>query len=172
MEDRPVPTVRLDKVAGLDLDADLVSENVGEIDIHSVYDIDGTAAASITTLRDPAVTTAVQRPARFLRVTKAVSLPDRDVLDIDNASFGASGFMREIIGYAPIEPDGSVKMKVPANIAFQVEVLDVNGRRNSTAHQNWMTVRPGEVVECNGCHTRQSELPHGRPDAEAPSANP
>jgi len=35
-----------------------------------------------------------------------------------------------------------------------------------------MTLRPGEVVECNGCHTPQSELPHGRPDAEAPSANP
>jgi hypothetical protein len=172
MEDRTPPAVRLDKVAGLDLDPDLVSESVGEIDIHSVYDIDGTATASITTLRDPAVTTAAQRPARFLRVVKAVSLPSRDVLDIDNASFGASNFMREIIGYAPIEPDGSVKMKVPANVALGVEILDVNGRRTSPTHQNWMTLRPGEVVECNGCHTRQSELPHGRPDAEAPSANP
>jgi hypothetical protein len=172
MENRVVPAVRLDKVAGLDLDPDLVSENVGEIDIHSVYDIDGTAIASIAALRDPAVTTAAQRPARFLRVIKAVSLPDRDVLDIDDASFGASNFMREIIGYAPIEPDGSVKMKVPANIAFAVEVLDANGRRASPPHQNWMTVRPGEVIECSGCHTRQSELPHGRPDAEVPSANP
>ena len=80
--------------------------------------------------------------------------------------------MREIIGYAPIEPDGSVKMKVPANIAFGVEVLDANGRRISQRHQNWMTLKAGEVIECNGCHTRQSELPHGRPDAEAPSANP
>jgi len=172
MEDRTPPAVRLDKVAGLDLDPDLVSESVGEIDIHSVYDMDGTASASITALRDPGVTTAAQRPARFLRVVKAVSLPSRDVLDIDNASFGASNFMREIIGYAPVEPDGSVKMKIPANIAFGVEILDVNGRRTSPTHRNWMTLRPGEVVECNGCHTPQSELPHGRPDAEAPSANP
>ena len=28
------------------------------------------------------------------------------------------------------------------------------------------------MLTCNGCHTRLSELPHGRPDAEAPSANP
>lgn len=172
MEARTPPAVRLDKVAGLDLDPDLVSESVGEINIHSVYDIDGTAAASITTLRDPGLTTAAQRPARFLRIVKAVSLPSRDVLDFDNSAFGASNAMREIIGYAPIEPDGSVKMKVPANIAFSVEVLDANGRRNSPMHRNWMTLRPGEVVECNGCHTRTSELPHGRPDAEAPSANP
>jgi len=172
LEDRTPPVVRLDKVAGLDLDPDLVSDSVGEIDIHSVYDIDGTATASITTLRDPALTTAAQRPARFLRVVKAVSLPSRDVLDFDNSAFGVSNFMREIIGYAPIEPDGSVKMKVPANIAFGVEILDVNGRRIGQTHQNWMTLRAGEVVECNGCHTRQSELPHGRPDAQAPSANP
>ncbi len=171
MEARTPPAVRLDKVAGLDFDPDLVSESVGEVHIRSVYDIDGTATASIDTLRDPALTTAAQRPARFLRVIKPVSLPDRDVLDIDNSAFGASNFMREIIGYAPIEPDGSVKMKVPANIAFGVEVLDANGRRISERHLNWMTVKAGEVIECNGCHTRQSELPHGRPDAEAPSAN-
>ena len=102
---------------------------------------------------------------------KPVSLPDDDVLDIDDAAFGASNFMREIIGYAPVEPDGSVKMKVPANIAFGVEILDQNGRRISERHLNWMTLKAGEVIECNGCHTRQSELPHGRPEAEAPSAN-
>jgi len=173
LESRTPPAVRLDKVAGLDLDADLVSEGVGELHIHSVYDFDGTAAVPIATVRDPGLTTAAQRPARFLRVVKAVSIPDDDIVDLDGAAFGVSQaqLMREIIGYAPIEPDGSVKMKVPANIAFGVEVLDANGRRISQRHQNWMTLRAGEVIECNGCHTRQSELPHGRPDAEAPSAN-
>ena len=37
----------------------------------------------------PALATAAQRPARFLRVVKAVSIPDDDVLDIDNSAFGA-----------------------------------------------------------------------------------
>jgi len=166
---RALPPVLLDGAPTFD--QELVANNLGVLHIRSVYDIDGTATASIDTLRDPGLTTAAQRPARFLRVIKAVSLPDRDVLDIDNSAFGASSFMREIIGYAPVEPDGSVKMKVPANIAFGVEVLDANSRRISQPHLNWMTLKAGEVVECSGCHTRTSELPHGRPDAEAPSVN-
>ena len=32
--------------------------------------------------------------------------------------------MREILGYAPVEPDGSVKVKIPANVAFAISVLD------------------------------------------------
>ena len=62
--------------------------------------------------------------------------------------------MREIVGYAPVEPDGSVRMKVPANIAFQISILDINGRRVSPVHRSWLHVRPGEVLECNGCHVR------------------
>ena len=37
-----------------------------------------------------------------------VSIPDRDTLDLNGAAFGASNYMREIMGYAPVEPDGSV----------------------------------------------------------------
>jgi len=174
MEDRTPPAVRLDKVAGIDLDPDLVSEGVGELHIHSVYDFDGTAAVNIAALRDPLVTTAAQRPARFLRIVKAVSIPDKDLVDLKNTAFGVSAaqLMREVIGYAPIEPDGSVKLKIPANIAFGVEVLDADGRRITQRHENWLTLRPGEVMECSGCHTRASLLPHGRSDGESPSANP
>ena len=32
--------------------------------------------------------------------------------------------MREIIGYVPIQPDGSVRVKVPANVALAISVLD------------------------------------------------
>ena len=38
-------------------------------------------------------------------------------------------FMREILGYVPIEPDGSVPVRVPANVAFVISVLDADGRR-------------------------------------------
>jgi hypothetical protein len=173
MESRISPPVILDKTAGIDLDPDLVSEAVGVLHIRSVYDFDGTPSLDIASLADPSQATAAERPARFLRIVKSVSFPDDDILDIDNAAFGRSQaqLMREIIGYAPIEPDGSVKVKVPANIAFWVDVLDAQGRRVSPRHNNWMQVRPGEEMACNGCHTPTSELPHGRRDAEAPSAN-
>jgi hypothetical protein len=141
--------------------------------IRSVYDFDGLAVQDIPTLRDPLQTTAAQRPARFLRVVKSVAIPDDDLVDLDGTAFGRSAgqLMREIIGYAPIEPDGSVKVKVPANVAFWVDVLDAEGRRITPRHNNWMQLRPGEEMQCNGCHTPDSELPHGRRDAQAPSVN-
>lgn len=176
MEDRVSPPVILDKTPGLDLDPDLVSESVGVLHIRSVYDFDGTAIADINALADPLQATADARPARFLRIVKSVSIPDDDIVDLDGTAFGRSQaqLMREIIGYAPIEPDGSVKVKIPANIAFWVDIVDVNGRRLvpwENRHNNWMQLRPGEEMECNGCHTPASELPHGRADAEAPSIN-
>ena len=173
LEDRVSPPVILDKTAGIDLDADLVSEAVGILHIRSVYDLDGVATVDIGVLSDPALSAAADRPARFLRLVKAVSLPDEDIVDLDNTAFGRTNgqLMKEILGYAPVEPDGSVKVKVPANVAFWVEVLDADGRRIGPRHSNWMQLRPGEEQSCNGCHTAQSQLPHGRADAEAPSVN-
>jgi hypothetical protein len=164
---RPLPAVILDKVPGVDLNQSLFDQGVGVIDIKSVYDFDGvdTAQPNIKALADPAKTKAAQRPARFIRLQKAVSLPDKKTLDIVQQAFGASPYMREILGYAPVEPDGSVKIEVPANVAFQIDVLDVNGRRISPVHANWLQVRPGEVVTCNGCHTpatAQHPFSHGR----------
>jgi len=158
-----------DKTPGIDVDADLAAEDVGIINIRSVYDIDGVSVATpdIETLADPAQTLAAQRPARFLRVVKAVPLPDDDVLDFSNSVFGpnAQQGLREILGYAPIEPDGSVRIKVPARVPFAVSVLDANGRRISRRHQNWMQVVPGDELECNGCHDPTSGLSHGRADS-------
>ncbi len=165
---RALPAVILDKVAVLDFDPSLESEGVGILDIRSVYDFDGkdvtAPATGIATLANPALRTADQRPARFLRLEKPVSMPDPRVLQISNAAFGASGFMREILGYVPIEPDGSVRVKVPANVAFQISVLDKDGRRLFPVHRNWLQLRPGETRSCNGCHDSGSapQVSHGR----------
>lgn len=149
----------------------LAAEGVGILDIKSVYDFDGqdTAPGGIAGMRDPTTRPADPtgvRP-RFLRIEKAVSLPDRDVLAnnlFPNYAFGAAGgFMREMIGYAPIEPDGSVRVKVPGNIPFQISILDANGQRLDGAfprHRNWLQVRVGETVTCNGCHR---QAPNGQP---------
>ena len=168
---RTLPPVVLDQVAGVDFDAKLGAESVGILYIKSVYDIDGTdtAPGGITAVRNPAVTTAANRPARFVRIEKVVSLPDRDTLDptLLNKTFGPGGRtlgLREILAYAPVEPDGSVKIKVPANVAFTVNVLDQDGRRISPLHRSWLQLRAGETVTCNGCHNPNSTplLSHGR----------
>jgi len=169
----PLPAVILDKKPPLDVDADLVAEGAGLLSIRSVYDIMGVdqarlnsgALSSIANVSNPANAAYVNRQARFIRIEKPVSIPDDDdIADPDNSAFGPTGVMREIVGYAPVEPDGSVYTKVPANIAFQISILDVNGRRVSPVHRAWLHVRPGEVLACNGCHVRSGTAPmvHGR----------
>lgn len=176
LQARALPPIIYDKQPGVDLDADLVADGVGILHIRSVYDEDGvdTAPPDIASIRDPALRTAAQRPARFLRVVKAVSIPDDDVRDFDPSAFGVSTqqLMREIVAYAPIEPDGSVKLKVPANVPLAVSVVDVNGRRIGPRHESWIQVLPGEERECSGCHDPASTMPHGRLDAAPPSVNP
>lgn len=170
---RKLPPVILDRVAGVDYDAEFDTESVGILDIRSVYDIDGvdTAPGGIATVADPKLTTAAQRPARFLRIEKPVSLPDRDTLDFRNSAFGVTSQfgMREVLGYAPVEPDGSVRVKVPANVPFAITVLDANGRRIGPRHENWLQVRPGQELKCNGCHDPESGLSHGRDGAFNPA---
>lgn len=169
---RTRPPVIFDKSAGAGLDSAMVNENLGAIHIRSVHDFDGGydalsgAATNIDQLADPAQTLADARPARFLRLVKAVSIPE----DVPGTAFGRSSqqLMREILGYALIEPDGSAKLKVPANLAFTIEVLDKNARRITDRHQYWLQLKPGETLECNGCHTHNNGIPHGHP--EGPTA--
>lgn len=184
LQEKSVPSIIHEKTAGAGLDADAFAESVGILHIRSVYDFagifddldnGGSGAESLTEMMDPTVTAVANRTARFLRIVKGVSLPDRNVDDLPQVPgnvLGADGQqMKEIIGYTTIEPDGSVRVKVPANIPFILGVLDGNGRRLGTRHKNWLVVRPGEEVECSGCHTTASVEPHGRPEAEPASLN-
>lgn len=145
--------------------AGLVDEDVGVVHIHSVYDLDGedTSPAGIIATADPMQVIPSDRPARFLRILKAVSLPDDDIFDFNlGVADGAGNFrMKDILGYVPVEPDGSVMFKVPADVAVTFSILDAEGKRISERHQNWFTVRAGEVRQCTGCHSRDSEVPHG-----------
>jgi hypothetical protein len=161
------PPVILDGSAAFALDPSIAAAAEGVLNIRSVYDFDGGAVVDIPTIADPALTPAADRLARFLRIEKAVSLPDDDLVDLDDTDFGVSTAqgMKEIVAYAMIEPDGSVVTKVPANVALAISVVDENGKRITARHQNWITVRPGQELKCNGCHVGNSGLSHGRYDA-------
>ena len=139
-------------------DATLAAQNLGVLHIRSVYDEDGefnamgSGAASIQAI---AALPAAQRPARFVRLLKAVSRPDNDTFnDQDDNIYGnlfnANGGIEEILGYAPVEPDGSVMVAVPSDVAFSLEVLDANGRRIAARVNQLISLRPGELRESNG----------------------
>ncbi len=195
--DRLRPPVIFDKKLAGQLDSAWETDLVGVVDIKSVYDMgDGTfngcyfnvctAAAGINSAQDfsdPANAVAAERPARFVRFIKAVGIPDPNdptlvnPPDLDGNAFALqrNRGMRQIVGYAPVEPDGSVKVKVPSNVPLGVEVLDGEGRRIGPQHNNWFQVQPGDTVTCVGCHDLNNggnppEI-HVRSDAEAPSIN-
>lgn len=172
LQARPFPA---DRQGPVEFSAGLADENLAQVHIRSVYDFAGvdTSAQGIQVLSDPTQTPVDQRPIRFLRVIKPVSIPDDDVRDFDNSAYGRSRnqLMREILGYVPVEPDGSVLFNVPANLPLAFSLLDQNGRRVGERHQNWLQFGAGEVRTCNGCHVQNSEMPHGREDAEAQSIN-
>ncbi|TVZ37487.1 WD40 repeat protein [Alteromonadaceae bacterium 2753L.S.0a.02] len=184
MQARALPDYIPDPIPGVDFDQELADENVGVVHIHSVYDMDGTDISpnGIQATADPLQTTESQRPARFIRIVKAVSMADDDVVDFDNSAFGRAGRqMKDILGYVPIEPDGSAMFKVPADVAFTFSILNADGKRVSAdgsgdigpRHEYWMSLRAGEVRECSGCHADDAtDTPHGRYNAEPVSINP
>ncbi|MCK4588048.1 MAG: hypothetical protein KAU29_11920, partial [Gammaproteobacteria bacterium] len=178
---RPAPTILIDKAPFVDLGLDptLFADRTGLLHIRSVYDFDGgfndlgAGVVDLTTMANPTLTDAVARPARFLRIIKGSYIPSTDFYDfVDrNAAFGLTRRhgMREILGYVPVEPDGSVLARVPANVPLAISVVDKDGRRIGGRHQNWLQLKSGEVLECNGCHdhnpTAPAEpLPHGYSD--------
>ena len=166
LQPQALPAVRVDTLPAAGLETRLAEENTGLLDIRSVYDLLGvdTSPQGLAVLADPARTTAAQRTARFVRIEKAVGIPDDDVLELPGSAFGVSAAqgMREIIGYAPVEPDGSVRVQVPAGVPLAISVLDADARRIGPRHQNWLQVRSGEIVSCNGCHNPADGRSHGR----------
>lgn len=157
-------------------DSSLVDDKLGILHIRSVYDLDGVFFAGNsgpTSLEQMRLLPPAQRPARFLRLEKAVLMPDEDTREVENIHLDRAReqLMRDIIGYAPIEPDGSVKVKVTANVPFTLSILDKDGQSISPRHQYWLQLAPGEILTCNGCHEADSTTPHGRPDARPDALN-
>ena len=95
-------------------------------------------------LADPAL-----QVVKEVRVIEAVpSQPGVGVEDM-----GLTPFERQrIIGYAPVEADGSFRVTVPADTSLTLNVVD-SKRRSFKVKENWLQVRPGENRTCNGCHS-------------------
>ncbi|MEJ2298067.1 MAG: hypothetical protein P8X94_06100, partial [Woeseiaceae bacterium] len=161
---RPTPAVIPDGASDYVQDPSLPGSGEAVLTIRNVYEFDGAFLPGIDpyVLADPAQTLAANRPARFLRIEKAVSIPDEDVRDIDDTAFGVTTFfgMKEIVGYTPIEPDGSVMVRVPANAALMISITDANGVRIAPTHGNWIAIPEGQELRCKPVDRRwASSLP-------------
>ena len=163
----------------------LAAQNLGILEVRSVYDTDGLGrmgdsvltgvdlpagcttaiakttptdpldtraqVADIVRIKDPANAAYGCSPARFVRAVRAIAPPTG--MSGLRSAIGETEFeMQQILGYAPIEPDGSFKLAVPADTPIALAVIDDQGRAFQT-HTNWIQVRPGERRTCDGCHS-------------------
>ena len=132
----------------------------------SVYDIDGVdrrrAASRPCAIRAmprmrrvQLVSCASRKRSRSRTKTRATSTEHR--VRSRTARFG----MRDILGYAPIEPDGSVKSEGAGERGARDQRAgrarpSLNGVLGSR-HTNWLQVVPGETLTCNGCHNLNTD---------------
>jgi hypothetical protein len=122
-------------------------------------DVNDTRAtvADINKIKDPANAAYNCAPARFIRAVRAVA-PPTQMMKM-RSSLGETDFeAQQVLGYAPIEPDGSFKLNVPADTPIALAVVDAQGRAFQT-HTNWIQVRPGERRTCDGCHSPRRGAP-------------
>jgi formylglycine-generating enzyme required for sulfatase activity len=66
-----------------------------------------------------------------------------------------------LLGTVPVEKDGSVMFKIPANTPISLQPLDKDGQALQQM-RSWLTAMPGEVVSCIGCHESQNDAPPSR----------
>jgi formylglycine-generating enzyme required for sulfatase activity len=65
---------------------------------------------------------------------------------------------KQLLGTVPVEDDGSVSFKIPANSPISLQPLDKNGKALQLM-RSWLVGMPGERLSCVGCHESQNMTP-------------
>jgi hypothetical protein len=76
----------------------------------------------------------------------------------DGISLWGSFTLTRILGTVPVEPDGSANFEVPAMRSLLFVALDENNL-SVKKMQSFVTVQPGEVTGCVGCHEARTTAP-------------
>jgi formylglycine-generating enzyme required for sulfatase activity len=75
--------------------------------------------------------------------------------ETDRVGFDGPWDVVRIMGTVPVEEDGSFYFEVPANTPVALQPLDSQGRALQLM-RSWLTVMPGELQSCSGCHEPQN----------------
>lgn len=79
------------------------------------------------------------------------------VLQGNEAQLGTS----KVLGSAPVEPDGSFQIEVPADVPLALQLLNEKGQ-TIAAQKTWTWVKPRENRGCIGCHEDRELAPPNR----------
>ncbi len=81
-------------------------------------------------------------------------------------SYGGTFTMNRVLGAIPVESDGSAYMELPANRSLFFVALDDNDL-SVKRMQSFLSVMPGEVTTCIGCHEDRTMAAPIRPTLKA-----
>lgn len=101
--------------------------------------------------QDPAVASLARGTIGRIRVAAARPGPDA----------GGAGAEQDVLGEAPVLPDGSFFVEVPADTPLRLTLLHRDGRPLA-ALASGIWVRPNENRGCVGCHEERDRAPENR----------
>jgi cytochrome c553 len=93
-----------------------------------------------------------------LLVLESLPMPIHYTGGMDPISYGGSFTLERVVGTVPVEPDGSAYMDLPALRSFFFVALDKDDLAVKRM-QSFLTVQPGEVTSCVGCHEQRTRAP-------------
>lgn len=98
---------------------------------------------------------------RKLLVLEPLPKPINYTGGMDPLTYGGSFTLERVVGTVPVEADGSAYLELPARRSFLLVALDEHDL-SVKRMQSFLSVQPGEVTSCIGCHeqrTRTSQTP-------------
>ncbi|MBN1442992.1 MAG: discoidin domain-containing protein, partial [Planctomycetes bacterium] len=95
---------------------------------------------------------------RKLLVLESLPKPINYTGGMDPLSYGGTFTLERVLGTVPVEEDGSAHFEVPALRSVFFVALDESDLAVKRM-QSFVTVQPGEVTSCVGCHEPRTEAP-------------
>ncbi len=90
-----------------------------------------------------------------LLVLESLPKPINFTGGMDPLTYGGSFTLERVLGTVPVEPDGSAYLELPALRSMFFVALDENDL-SVKRMQSFLTVEPGEVSGCVGCHEQRT----------------
>ncbi|NUN94626.1 MAG: hypothetical protein HUU16_00485 [Candidatus Omnitrophica bacterium] len=90
-----------------------------------------------------------------LLVLESLPKPINFTGGMEPLSYGGTFTLERVLGTVPVEPDGSAYFEIPALRSVFLVALD-DRDLSVKRMQSFLTVQPGEVVGCVGCHEQRT----------------
>jgi hypothetical protein len=93
--------------------------------------------------------------AKYMRINQIYGQPTRSKPWLSTAN---NEIIKSVVGYVPINADGSVAFRAPAGVPLQLQVCDENSLAVMTM-RSFVFLHQGEMASCTGCHEPRDSTP-------------